>query len=69
MIGQNVIGNWGAMIPWSYGKVFSLDDSSGKTQVIVRWEDDGWLAYYDVTDLKVGIPGSEGIGIYLEETA
>ena len=68
-IGTKLTGNWGAMIPFSYGIVTGIIKSVGGVSVppvaVVQWDDMG-EAKYTMSDLKSAL-GSMEIGIYIGE--
>ena len=83
VIGTKLTGNWGAMIPFSYGIVTGIIKSVSGVSVppvaVVKWEDMGEIKY-PMSDLNsvlndgmsevngTGIGLSKfGIGIYFEE--
>ena len=59
-VGTKMIGNWGAMIPLSYGKVIEFFIET--EEVTIEW-DDLKEATYCIKDINKG----PGIGIYTEE--
>ena len=68
MIGQKIIGNWGAMFPYSYGTVVSYDEKT--LEFVVAWDETDQdcapvKGFYKVGDLMFGKPGK--IGIYFAE--
>ena len=70
VIGTKLTGNWGAMIPFSYGIVTGIIKSVGGVSVppvaVVQWDDMG-EAKYTMSDLKSALEGSMEIGIYIGE--
>ena len=69
VIGTKLTGNWGAMIPFSYGIVTGIIKSVGGVSVppvaVVQWDDMG-EAKYTMSDLKSALDSME-IGIYIGE--
>ena len=69
VIGTKLTGNWGAMIPFSYGIVTGIIKSVGGVSVppvaVVQWDDMG-EAKYTMSDLKFALDSME-IGIYIGE--
>jgi len=61
MEGKKVIGNWGAMFPYSYGTITKLEND----KITINWEDDEDLneSIENVSILKHG--NIKEIGIYL----
>ena len=68
-IGTILTGNWGPMIPFSYGTVTGIIKSVGGVSVppvaVVQWDDVG-EAKYTISDLKSGLD-NDGIGVYIGE--
>ena len=68
-IGTKLTGNWGAMIPFSYGIVTGIIKSVGGVSVppvaVVQWDDMG-EAKYTMSDLKSALD-NDGIGVYIGE--
>ena len=67
-IGTKLEGNWGAMIPVSYGIVTGIIKSVNgvtiPTAAVVEWDD---LPMENVGLARIGAAGSEGIGISISE--
>ena len=66
-IGTKLTGNWGAMIPFSYGTVTGIIKSVSGVSVppvaVVQWDDVG-EAKYTISDLKSALD-DDGIGVYI----
>ena len=63
-VGTKMIGNWGAMIPLSYGTVTDVirDYKGVDVEVTSEWDDIKEATYW-TKDINIG----PGIGIYTEE--
>ena len=63
-VGTKMIGNWGAMIPLSYGTVTDVirDYKGVDVEVTIEWDDLKEATYW-TKDINKG----PGIGIYTEE--
>ena len=63
-VGTKMIGNWGAMIPLSYGTVTDVirDYKGVDVEVSVDWDDLKETTYF-TTEINKG----PGVGIYTEE--
>ena len=63
-VGTKMIGNWGAMIPLSYGTVTDVirDYKGVDVEVTIDWDDLNETTYF-TTEINKG----PGIGIYTEE--
>ena len=63
-VGTKMIGNWGAMIPLSYGTVTDVirDYKGVDVEVTIDWDDLNEATYF-TTEINKGT----GIGIYTEE--
>ena len=63
-VGTKMIGNWGAMIPLSYGTVTDVirDYKGVDVEVTIDWDDLNEATYF-TTEINKG----SGIGIYTEE--
>lgn len=63
-VGTKMIGNWGAMIPLSYGTVTDVirDYKGVDVEVTIEWDDLKESTYW-TKDINKG----PGIGIYTEE--
>ena len=63
-VGTKMIGNWGAMIPLSYGTVTDVirDYKGVDVEVTIEWDD-----LKEATYLTKDINKGPGIGIYTEE--
>jgi len=63
-IGTKLEGNWGAMIPVSYGTVTGIIKSVNGVTIpataVVEWDD---LPMENIEFAKIKLAGSEGIGI------
>lgn len=60
-VGSNVIGNWGAMFPWSYGKITKIENEDA----YISWDDeeDG-ESIENVSKFNFG--PVQGIGLYIK---
>ena len=67
-IGTKLEGNWGAMIPVSYGTVIGVITSVYGVMIpptaAVEWDD---LPMENIAFSRIGAAGSEGIGISISE--
>ena len=72
MIGSKVIGIWGAMFPWSHGKIVSVEDGWAE----IEWEEpmEGPGPFVTkVVNIKPNYktykpgPGESPIGIYFDD--
>ena len=63
-LGQKVVGYWGAMWPYSYGKIVEVDAEAWK--FVAEWSD-GSKYHGRVGDVYRGQVQSCGIGIYFAE--
>ena len=63
-VGTKMIGNWGAMIPLSYGTVTDVirDYKGVDVEVTIDWDDLKEATYF-TTEINKG----PGVGIYTEE--
>ena len=63
-VGTKMIGDWGAMIPLSYGTVTDVirDYKGVDVEVTIDWDDLNEATYF-TTEINKG----SGIGIYTEE--
>jgi hypothetical protein len=62
-VGTEMIGDWGAMIPLSYGKITKFD----LFDVFIAWDDMPGSVRYKYSDINVGQGGGVGIGVYTKE--
>ena len=65
-VGTKMIGNWGAMIPLSFGSITQVKDS----EVFIAWDDMPGSVSYDLYEINKGqmmLNGKPaGIGVYTE---
>ena len=61
-VGQKVIGYWGAMHPYSYGKIVEWNADESR-KYVAHWND-GSKFHGKIADIQVGEPMSSGVGIY-----
>ncbi len=65
-VGTKMIGNWGAMLPLSYGVITKIDFKT----VFIAWDDMPGSISYGITDVDKGqmnLNGKPaGIGVYTE---
>lgn len=64
-IGQEVIGYWGAMHPYSYGKISEWNPEQSM-RFVVQW-DDGSEFHGKMSDIGCGNVGCTGIGVYFAQ--
>lgn len=66
-VGTKMIGNWGAMIPLSYGVISKIDSNI----VFITWDDMPGSISYGISDIDKGqmtLDGKPaGVGIYTED--
>jgi len=64
-VGQEVIGYWGAMHPYSYGQISEWNPEQSM-KFVVQW-DDGSEFHGRCSDIYHGNVGCSGIGVYFAQ--
>jgi hypothetical protein len=68
-LGTKIIGNFGAMIPLSFGEVVTIESfevGPREREVKVKW-DDGDYTWLDASEINAAIGKLSPIGYYTEE--
>ena len=68
-LGTKIIGNFGAMIPLSFGEVVTIESfevGPREREVIVKW-DNGSITWVMGSEINAAVGKLSGVGYYTEE--